>query len=159
MNEFKLTEEQKRRIEQNRLEALEKLRNRQERLARENAVMINADAPSRGSLALTSQTSTNSTSTPAAGEVRPTEWWKRNSVPVSNVRQVATAPAQAQQASQKAKARVVLQLDSPTTFSASACAAINSIYRSITGSCYVAAEQLWKFPLSQYEHLCKSVSH
>lgn len=155
MDEFKLTDEQKRRIEQNRLDALERVRSRQERLAREKAVMISTDIPSRGSLISAPQPSTSSAPPPAAGELQPTEWWKRSSGPVSSVRQVSTAPTQAQQASQKTKVRVVLQLDSPTTFSASAYATLNSIYRAISGSSYVATEQLWKFPLSQYEHLCK----
>ena len=159
MNEFKLTEEQKRRIERNRLEALEKLRNRQERLARESAAIVSKNASPQESLRVNLQLSTNAPQAAAGGDSHPTKWWKPDTGPAPPKRPAAAAPSQSSTIPQKAKVKIVFQLDSPKTFSATASPALNSIYRAVPGSSYAAGEQLWKFPLSQYDQLCKFVLH
>lgn len=155
MSGVQLTEEQKRRIEQNRLDALERLQNRQERLARESIATTSTTAPPREGLSVDPQPSADPTLAATGAGARPAEWWKRGAKPAAHARQVAIASPSVQRMPQRPKVRVVLQLDSPTTFSATACIALNPTYRSIPGSSYAAGEQLWKFPLSQYEHLCK----
>lgn len=157
MNELKLSEEQKQRIERNRLEALERLQSRQERLARESAVTGSTGAPRHGCLDAAPQLSTKVPPAVVEGDSAPAKWWKPDTGSGSRRQPASAGLPQTPTMPQAAKVRIVLQLDSPTTFSATACAALSSLYRAIPGSTGAGGGQLWKFPLSQYERLCKPI--
>lgn len=141
-----LTEEQRRRIEQNRLEALERLKKRQERLLQEKHEKIEASI----SVPLTTLLQPEPPKFPPnriSNKIpKPSSFTAKRS---SNTNRQGATPKE-----EKNKAKVTLQLDSPTTFSAPAVSALAATFRIIPGAKYVVTRSIWVFPLSQYSNLC-----
>jgi len=129
-NNEKLTEEQLKRIERNRTEALERLRKRQERLLQEQMQAKGQSLEPPSKRATTSQ--------------------KTISVCPSSTTNTVHAKAGKLEAT-----KVVLRLYSADSFSAPGLIPLSPIYKSIPDGRFSSDEQLWRFPLSQYSNLCK----
>lgn len=124
MGEEGLTAEQKARIEQNRIQALERLKQRQLRLEQEQKHLSQPPAAPG----------------PASSYHRPLE----------AKRPATKRPEHGPRESIK----VEMQLDTPTTFCiAASTPTLHPLCRSIPGAVYLQEDNVWRLPLPQYPSL------
>jgi SWI/SNF-related matrix-associated actin-dependent regulator 1 of chromatin subfamily A len=147
-----LTQEQKARIEINRLQAIERLRQRQLRLAPEgkSSTPFESDTVKPGNGATKEDPTANAQVERTTARVS-----KEKSLPLSLP---LSAPLSLPPAPKTIRnVRVAVQLETTKSFSTMACPALQHSYRIIPGARFSHEDKLWRFPLSSYTQFLESL--
>lgn len=129
-------EEIARKVEENRKLALERLKQRLERIQRQavDPSGLPVAMPQKDQLAKSNEFST-----------------KRS---LNDQNQQTSGPSLSAPKNPKVDVRIITQLESPTSFSIPKCPSLHKTFHQVEEAKYLYDEGVWRFPLSQYEHLC-----